>query len=126
MKSVCNICNQGNGLKKITTNLGYFYLCTYCDFTHYNLELGPSEIYDSQYFTDGPYPKGYSQQKEVLQNDFYKDIKILENLGIKCGKLLDVGCAYGYFLDLFSRKRCMAVIWNGCFLNSSKSSKQEP
>jgi SAM-dependent methyltransferase len=39
------------------------------------------------------------QAREVLHSQFQQDVALLNKLGAKRGRLLELGCAYGFFLD---------------------------
>ncbi|MFP5223232.1 MAG: class I SAM-dependent methyltransferase [Acidobacteriota bacterium] len=59
------------------------------------------EYYDKSYF-DGGRADGYSDyagSREVLRDQFAAEVGYLRSNGYCGGKLLEIGCAYGYFLD---------------------------
>ncbi len=65
-------------------------------------EFDPATYYDASYF-NGSRPDGYSDYvgaKHVLQAHFLQEIELLKKLGAKGGELLEIGCAYGYFLEV--------------------------
>lgn len=65
-------------------------------------EFDPETYYDASYF-NGSRPDGYSDYlgaRYVLQDHFQKDLELLNKLGSKRGELLELGCAYGYFLEV--------------------------
>lgn len=65
-------------------------------------EFNPETYYDASYF-NGNKPDGYSDYlgaKNVLQEHFQKELDLLKKLGIQGGVLLELGCAYGYFLEV--------------------------
>ena len=64
------------------------------------------EYYDSSYF-NGSRPDGYSDYlgaSDVLKEQFQSETRLLEKLHSGGGKLLEIGCAYGYFLEVAQRK----------------------
>lgn len=65
-------------------------------------EFDPEKYYDASYF-DGSRADGYSNYvaaKNVLQTQFQKDINLLKKLGANGGVLIEIGSAYGYFLEV--------------------------
>lgn len=75
--------------------------CESCDFVTADLDiegLDLSTIYGKDYFAGNEYVD-YIQDKESLQDNFRERLKSI--LKYKdSGYLIDVGCAYGFFLDL--------------------------
>lgn len=65
-------------------------------------DFNPETYYDASYF-NGSRPDGYSDYlgaREVLQDHFKQELELLKRLGAEQGELLELGCAYGYFLEL--------------------------
>jgi len=61
----------------------------------------PCSYYDSGYFT-GKYEhsyKDYIGSKEILSREFANTLKFMRSVGPEQGNLLEVGCAYGLFLQ---------------------------
>jgi SAM-dependent methyltransferase len=75
--------------------------CKSCNFITTDLEIDASEIrkiYQKNYFFGNEYVD-YIRDKEILQSNFRKRLKSI--LKYKdSGFLVEVGCAYGFFLDL--------------------------
>ncbi|CAN5339811.1 hypothetical protein BH11PLA2_BH11PLA2_37250 [soil metagenome] len=62
----------------------------------------PHAFYTTDYFTGG-HRDGYGDytaSAPVLQAEFRSVLKDLQRAGGTMGKLLEIGCAYGYFLDV--------------------------
>jgi 2-polyprenyl-3-methyl-5-hydroxy-6-metoxy-1,4-benzoquinol methylase len=62
----------------------------------------PNSYYTADYFTGG-HRDGYGDyvgSQAVLQAEFRSVLKHLNRYGSHCGRLFEVGCAYGYFLDV--------------------------
>jgi SAM-dependent methyltransferase len=65
-------------------------------------DFDPQSYYDSSYF-NGSRPDGYSDYvgaRSVLQDHFLQELDLINKFGIKNGELLELGCAYGYFLEV--------------------------
>jgi SAM-dependent methyltransferase len=61
----------------------------------------PTTIYDATYFQGGQ-DDGYADYKgseEVLAQEFQSSLRHLRQAGASGGKLFEVGCAYGFFLQ---------------------------
>ena len=61
----------------------------------------PSRYYDNGYFT-GKFEhsyKDYIGSKEILSREFAKTLEYIRSVGPAKGNLLEVGCAYGLFLQ---------------------------
>lgn len=74
--------------------------------------INPKDIYDDGYFTgqkiDGY--ANYASSGPALSSEFRRVIKRIRKLGPKVGKLLEIGCAYGFFLDEASKYyHCVGV-----------------
>ena len=61
----------------------------------------PSSIYDESYFQGGQ-ADGYADyqgSRAELSREFRQVVQLLRTTGISGGRLLELGCAYGFFLD---------------------------
>lgn len=64
-----------------------------------------ASIYDETYFQGGQ-ADGYADyqgSRAELSEEFRQVVKLLEQTGLHSGRLLEVGCAYGFFLDEAAR-----------------------
>ena len=98
----CPICTSQNVAKKYHRWDHDIVKCGQCGvgFVEVAADLKPEEYYSSGYF-EGEYPDGYggyAASEKILRNEFASTIRFLEAQNINQGRLLDVGCAYGYFL----------------------------
>lgn len=69
-------------------------------------KFDPEMYYDASYFNGGK-QDGYSDYigtRDVLQKHFRRDLGLLKKLGGGTGNLLEIGCAYGYFLEVAQRQ----------------------
>ena len=72
--------------------------CKSCGLLFYPLPVYPEKIYSETYFNGTEY-HDYGADKPILQKNFQDRLKDL--LAIKAsGDLYEIGCAYGYFLEL--------------------------
>ena len=72
-----------------------------CGHIYYTGGLGEEEIknlYSEDYFMGGEYAD-YKNDKNVIQRNFRNRLKVVKRY-ISNGKLLEIGSAYGFFLDL--------------------------
>ena len=63
--------------------------------------LKPDELYDEAYFSGAEYAD-YLRDRDVLERNFNARLKEVRRFHTN-GKLIEVGCAYGYFLNLARR-----------------------
>ena len=77
--------------------------CPACGFVFADLHLGPEELrtlYSAKYFFGDEYAN-YVEDKRVLQRNFAARLRTLKRFS-KTGRLFEIGCAYGFFLELAS------------------------
>ena len=83
---------------------GYkLYKCPSCKLLFVSPTPVSAQIYDVSYFAGADKGFGYidyDKDKEPMWPIFNKYLDIIANLGKKEGKILDVGCATGYFLGM--------------------------
>lgn len=58
-----------------------------------------NELYQENYFTGDEYAD-YKADKSVIQRNFKSRLKTVQNYTPEGSKLLEIGCAYGFFLEL--------------------------
>lgn len=65
----------------------------------------PSSIYDESYFQGGQHDGygDYRGSEATLRREFKELVEAVRRSGVDRGKLLEIGCAYGFFLDEASR-----------------------
>jgi SAM-dependent methyltransferase len=70
-------------------------------FTDVGLEFNPQTLYDESYY-QGQQEHGYSDylgSERCLRKEFAETVKFLRNSAQGHGKLVEIGCAYGFFLS---------------------------
>lgn len=77
--------------------------CTRCGLVRTSLpaDFDPTAIYDESYF-DGRQADGYADyqgSQEILRKEFRRTLRVLARGGVSGGALIELGCAYGYFLE---------------------------
>lgn len=72
--------------------------CPTCQLVFYGEEVDAESLYTAAYFTGGEY-LDYLADKQVLQRNFGQRIKQLRKFKPN-GRLLELGSAYGFFLEL--------------------------
>ena len=97
----CIICGSEN--QKMIYD-GLLISCTDCGFVTANLEIGYEDIlaiYSEKYFKGEAYDD-YLRDKDEHQQNFRKRMKAVEKIipGAKLKKILEIGCAYGFFGEL--------------------------
>jgi 2-polyprenyl-3-methyl-5-hydroxy-6-metoxy-1,4-benzoquinol methylase len=101
-QDVCLLCGQAGKEKIFGNNAWHVYKCTSCGFGLLNPLPSDEEItklYDDEYckdqFVDGG-DVGTSEFNKRLRNEKHR-VQLFKRI-IKKGKVLDIGCGYGYFL----------------------------
>ena len=107
----CNLCSS-NSTRKFMVVKGFNIVkCKKCGLIYVNPRLKERklhEIYYKEYFSNQAFNGakspfyGYSrylEEKECIKDTFNKRLKIINKLSRK-GRLLDIGCALGFFLEL--------------------------
>jgi SAM-dependent methyltransferase len=72
--------------------------CPRCELVFYAGPLPESDLYKEEYFAGGEY-LDYRGDRKVLQRNFARSIAMLRRLA-PSGRLLELGSAYGFFLEL--------------------------
>lgn len=102
-QKACMVCGREAGHQTIYEKWGYpIHKCAYCGLgsTGNTSSFRPEELYDESYFQGGQ-KDGYADyvgSEAVLRAEFRRALDHLRGHGCKKGKLLEIGCAYGYFL----------------------------
>ncbi|WP_447918140.1 class I SAM-dependent methyltransferase [Achromobacter aegrifaciens] len=101
--SACPLCETSSAFELAYHKAGIpIYRCRGCGVGKAEPEqFDAAAYYDSSYFNGGR-SDGYSdyvQARDVLHAQFRQDIALLKRLGAGSGHLVELGCAYGYFLD---------------------------
>lgn len=95
--TTCRVCGSREGYKSV---LGQLEQCTACGFVTYR-DFDQSEladIYNEEYFAGDEYPD-YLGQQDSLRRSMRHHLKQMWRYHPRRGALLEVGCAYGLFLD---------------------------
>ncbi|MEI8349158.1 MAG: class I SAM-dependent methyltransferase [Candidatus Omnitrophota bacterium] len=107
----CNFCNGSRQRLLYKTN-PHLVVCGDCGLVYTNFQ--PSikrmmEFYNEDYFiSNNSIEKGYShyvEDKQNLINTFSRRMNIIEKYHSVPGKILDVGCAAGFFLSVAKQRR---------------------
>jgi len=101
----CLLCRSSNSSIIHTFGQLQVVICRKCNLVYLNPRLNESAmrtVYQSDdYFSqrkDAGY-EDYSFQEDSLRTTFKRFLEKLEKHGMTSGKILEVGCGYGYFLD---------------------------
>ena len=106
----CCICNR-NETKEVKINNKYMLVrCKFCGLIYVNPQHGLEElkkIYSDDYFlsrnSDELGYDDYFSDSENIMKTAMRRLKVIEKI-ISPGRLLDVGCAYGFFLEAAKRR----------------------
>lgn len=106
MYHTCNICKSGSFSVLFEKNSYEIIKCERCGLikTNFNKEFDPEGIYNDSYFQGGQEDgyANYEASQKVIKVEFERVIKYLRKRfpGKENKRLLEIGCAYGYFLDV--------------------------
>lgn len=107
----CNLCNSDSTRKLMSIKGFNIVKCRNCGLSYVNPRLKERKlhkIYDKKYFSneafDGAktafYGYGkYLEEEDCIKATFKRRLKVINRLSGK-GRLLDIGCAFGFFLEL--------------------------
>lgn len=106
----CNLCNNNSTKKLFKINGFDIVKCSKCGLVYTNPRLGEKEaveVYKKDYYNNpgflkkGTYfgYKNYLNEKKEITETFKKRLKVIESYKSK-GRILDIGCALGFFLEL--------------------------
>jgi len=112
----CNLCNKDYARLVLKINGHKIVKCKDCGLVYLNPRLKEKhlhKIYEEEYFKNPEFKNSktqnlfgynlYIEEKEDIINTFKKRLKTIEKYKKK-GKILDVGCATGFFLELAKSK----------------------
>lgn len=101
MVVACGVCGSAES-KLLFMKDGYpLHRCTLCSHVFVGSAVTEAEVralYDEAFFSSGSYAD-YEADKLVMQRNFRQFIDLLRPHS-SSGKMLEIGCAYGYFLEL--------------------------
>jgi SAM-dependent methyltransferase len=93
----CKVCESNAGYRRIFNQLDQCHSCGFITFHDFDaVEL--LDIYADDYFTGSEYPD-YLGQQDALRRSMQRHLKQISRYHPKRDSLLEVGCAYGLFLD---------------------------
>ncbi len=99
----CSLCGGAN-IDFFTRKKGFdIYKCSNCKLLFISPLPTSIDVYDKAYFSGADKGFGYVDydiDKEAMVPTFKKYFDIFKNIGKKDGKLLDIGCATGFFMEL--------------------------
>ncbi len=81
----------------------HIWKCISCGTGHTEVNAFAPESYYTEDYFNGTYVDGYSnyvETEEALRVEFSKTLRYLNKYAPTGGKLLEIGCAYGFFLNL--------------------------
>ncbi len=94
---VCKVCESTEGYDRVFERLDKCRSCGFITF-HGSSQDAPSSLYDEDYFAGGEYPD-YLGQQDALRRSMRRHLKQMARYHPNRGSLLEVGSAYGLFLD---------------------------
>lgn len=104
---VCNLCNADNSMPYCTVGRFNVVRCRQCGLFYTNPRHTPQEaikLYSETYFaSDEPSSFGYDDyaaHAEGLKQVFEDNMRIIEQRVQPPAAILDVGCAFGYFIEV--------------------------
>src|SRR5262245_22186186 len=96
----CELCGHAGPMRDVYPRLRIV-RCPCCSLMCFADDVDPSRLYMDAYFAGGEYAD-YVADRSILQRNFARRIGQLLRLK-PGGKLLEIGSAYGFFLELARR-----------------------
>lgn len=100
MDSQCDLCGHQGRMVSLYPRQQIF-RCPRCGLVFWLGRPQPQSLYTPAYFAGDEY-RDYVGDKKLIQRDFADRIDALRSLK-PSGRLLEIGCAYGFFLELAQR-----------------------
>ncbi len=102
-KSKCSLCGSDKYELLVVSEKTNYVKCKACGLVYLTPRLKEDSIkvYYSQtgFYSEYSDGTGYQIQERALRNTFKAFLKHLRNQKLTAGKLLEIGCGYGYLLD---------------------------
>lgn len=101
MPILCPVCAEPSDHRRLFSKNGHdIFQCVVCGLGRAEVnDFDPSHYYTSDYFS-GKHPDGYADYRgaeSILRREFSKSVKFIRKFR-PGGRLLEIGCAYGFFL----------------------------
>lgn len=93
---ICKVCRSKSTITIFFLNNYRFIQCRLCKFTI--IKPIPEEKERREYYKNFKYNTGFQNEK-IIRKDARSTLSFLEQLNPNKGKILDVGCGAGFFLD---------------------------
>lgn len=100
MNTPCELCGHDGPKAELYPRQGIV-RCPACGLIFYDGQVAPQELYGEDYFAGGEY-LDYVGDRRILQRNFSGRVRELRRLAPE-GRLLEIGSAFGFFLDLARR-----------------------
>lgn len=95
--AACKVCESDAGYERVYGQLEQCRACGFVTFRDYTPDT-LAEIYTEDYFSGKEYPD-YVGQQDALRRSMRRHLKQMARYNPRRDSLLEVGCAYGLFLD---------------------------
>ncbi len=93
----CRVCGSNEGFKRVLDQLDQCRVCGFVTFHAFSPD-DLLDIYNEDYFKGNEYPD-YVGQQDALRRSMRNHLKQMWRYHPRPGSLLEVGCAYGFFLE---------------------------
>jgi hypothetical protein len=93
----CKVCLNTQGYTRIYSNLDKCEACGFVTYLNFS-QSALSDIYDDEYFSGSEYPD-YLGQQAALRRSMQRHLAQMKRYMPLAGNLLEIGSAYGLFLD---------------------------
>ena len=93
----CKVCGGIEGYNRIFNRLDKCRTCGFITFRDFD-EQALLDIYGDDYFAGAEYPD-YVGQQDAVRKSMRRHLSQMDSYNPNRGSLLEVGCAYGFFLD---------------------------
>ena len=102
----CNLCGSDDSDTVHSQGVFGIVKCRSCGLTYVNPRLSPQALakeYDEKYYFGGSYDD-YIGEARGFEETFERRLEKIERL-VSPGKILDIGCAFGFFLYVYNKQK---------------------
>ncbi len=102
MTVACSVCGGSTATSMWGEDLVRCTTCSLVRAADRYFDIDPARVYDAQYFTGAEYVD-YRGDRSAVRRNSARRLAILREMAPRARTLFEIGCGFGYFLELASR-----------------------